>query len=242
MVLRIWKRVLDFQDRPYVLFRIPESRIHKLWLLWIWWNASEPSLAPAIIFQGVDSVGHAITVDSGQIRFEFMLLKNGHCMKTESTKSYNFVRNVFSKLQFVWANMWRNKGGYAKRTDVFVCVAGTHLWRTDLKRIRDYRSLLCKYIILRSLCRVSCGEDRNRYGYIPKELNVLFVEMALLSVLSAHEDIWGRNWDLSVPYCKFGWRWQLRRRTMDEVGGHTHFTDSVHHISTQESQLSLTSW
>ena len=34
---------------------------------------SEPSLASTVIFQGVDSVDHAITVDSGQIRFEFML-------------------------------------------------------------------------------------------------------------------------------------------------------------------------
>ena len=68
---------------------------------------------------------------------------------------------------------------YAEGTRVFVCVAGTRLLRTHLKRIRDYRSLLCKYIILRSLWRVSCGVDQNRYGYIPKNINVLFVKVAL---------------------------------------------------------------
>lgn len=59
------------------------------------WNASEPSLASTVIFQGVDSLGHAITVDSRQIRFEFMLLEKRHCMKTESTKSYNFLKETF---------------------------------------------------------------------------------------------------------------------------------------------------
>ena len=37
---------------------------------------------------------------------------------------------------------------------VFVSGVATNIYRTELKRIRDYRSLLCKYIILGSLWRV----------------------------------------------------------------------------------------
>lgn len=45
---------------------------------------------------------------------------------------------------------------------------------------------LCKYIILRSLLRVKTRMYRNRYGYIPEEINVFFVHMAPFVVTWSH--------------------------------------------------------
>lgn len=97
-------------------------------------------------------------------------------------------------------------GGFVVTIGVFVSGVATNIYRTELKRIRDYRSLLCKYIILGSLWRVKrvwIGKDLATF------LKKLASSLLMWHFLSALGTISG-SFDVFLQYiCVSRWCWQL---------------------------------
>lgn len=189
-----WRFLLNLEQSgrfpKWVLCSLQNSRVekHKFKTLSIWWNATKAVISfDRNLSRGRQSRSYdyeRFKVDYPQV---YVTVKE-RMLDARSIYKWAKLKTVFAtsilskKICDVWGRI------YVESLCFRLCRRDASL-KNRFKEDSRFSRLpitLCKYIILRSLLRVKTRMYRNRYGYIPEEINVFFVHMAPFVVTWSH--------------------------------------------------------